>query len=49
MVSLVCVQTGALNHPALALYHSLGFTRSETATLYRRPGSSTGRSLGEAT
>jgi ribosomal protein S18 acetylase RimI-like enzyme len=45
MAARVFVQASALNHPALALYESLGFARSETATLYRLPAGYAERSL----
>lgn len=37
MVSTVAVQTRVTNHPALALYSSMGFEQAEIATLYRLP------------
>jgi ribosomal protein S18 acetylase RimI-like enzyme len=43
MVSLVEVQTGATNEPALGLYASLCFEPLETATLYRLPPRLTGQ------
>jgi ribosomal protein S18 acetylase RimI-like enzyme len=39
---VVSVQTRSTNLPALALYESLGFDRTDVATLYRRPGSRPG-------
>ncbi|WZP00432.1 GNAT family N-acetyltransferase [Isosphaeraceae bacterium EP7] len=44
MIDILCVQTTSTNHPALALYESIGFHRLETATLYRLPADKMGRS-----
>lgn len=41
LLNAVVIQTSSTNLPALALYESLGFKRTETATLYRLPGSRT--------
>jgi ribosomal protein S18 acetylase RimI-like enzyme len=37
LADLVCAQTAATNAPALALYDALGFSRVDTATLFRLP------------
>jgi GNAT superfamily N-acetyltransferase len=44
MIDVLSVQSAATNHPALALYESVGFHRLETATLYRLPADKMGRS-----